>query len=178
MATDMQTRDGDTSAAPFDLTRFFEGHTRAHGVFEDRKGRVRRRFTAEITGCWTTGVFILQEVFQYDDGMTERRVWQVRPEDRGTFIASCDDIAAPVTGHATHDGCRMAYTFLLSLASGKKIAVQVDDRMHQVHEDLLLNRATMRKWGIKIGELFITYERALKPHQTAPAKWELAQAAE
>ena len=36
--------------APFDLLSWLEGRTLAEGVFEDRGGRVRRRFTVELNG--------------------------------------------------------------------------------------------------------------------------------
>jgi hypothetical protein len=143
----------------FDLTRFFQGHTRAHGVFENRKGQVRRRFTAEITGTWEGTTFRMDETFRYDDGRLEERTWFVDQLVGDRFTARCADLVGNARGVSTSDGSHMTYTFRLVLKSGHRISVDFDDRMYRVHDDLLLNRATVRKWGFRVGELYITFER-------------------
>jgi hypothetical protein len=36
--------------AHFDILAYFEGRTLADGIFEDRFGKVKRRFTVDMTG--------------------------------------------------------------------------------------------------------------------------------
>ena len=75
----------------FELTSFLEGRTSAWGVFEDRFGKLRRRFSVEMVGRWLDDVFLLEESFTYDDGARETRVWRVAPSGEGQFTASCAD---------------------------------------------------------------------------------------
>jgi hypothetical protein len=145
--------------APFDITRFFEGQTRAYGLFENRKGQVRRRFTADIIGTWDGHIFRMDEAFRYDDGRSERRVWLIEKHDAHRFTARCNDLIGNAKGTASLDGSHMTYRFRLRMSSGLSVALDFDDYMYPVHDDLLLNKATLRKWGIRVGQLFVTYQR-------------------
>jgi Protein of unknown function (DUF3833) len=158
--------------APFDMTRFFEGQTRAYGLFENRKGEVRRRFTADITGKWDGAIFNLDEAFRYDDGRSEHRIWRIEKHDAHHFTARCDDVVGQAHGTASPDRSHMTYTFRLLLASGRRVALDVDDYMFPVHDDLLLNKATLRKWGIRVGQIFVTYERVGRATMAHPERSE------
>ena len=83
-----QRYDSDRAGAPFELTTFLDGRTKAWGMFEDRFGRLRRRFEVDMHGRWQEGVFLLDERFVYDDGRVEQRTWLVKPLSDG-----------PVRGH-------------------------------------------------------------------------------
>jgi hypothetical protein len=152
----------------FDLTSFLNGRTRAWGLVEDRFGRVRRSFSAELIGHWKGDVFVLDETFEFDDGEIDKRVWHVVPGSDGRFTATCSDCAGPAEGSATRDMVRMSYRFRLRLG-GRTVLVDFDDRIHLVDDGLALNRATMSKWGVKVGELFVVFSRegAAEPRQEA-----------
>ncbi len=145
-------------ASHFELTSFLEGRTFAWGIFEDRFGRVRRRFTVEMVGRWQDRVFYLDERFTYDDGRRETRVWRVEPSDQGRFTATCADCVGIAQGESSADTIRMAYTFRLKL-DGRKIDVSFDDRIYRVGEHVAVNRAIMRKWGVRLGEVSLFFRR-------------------
>ena len=142
----------------FELTSFLEGRTEAWGVFEDRFGRLRRRFSVKMEGRWQGAIFHLDERFVYDDGRAENRVWFVTPLAEGRFKATCDDCIGEALGVCTGDTIRMCYAFRLKLPS-RTMAVDFDDRLHRMSETTAVNRATMRKWGVKLGELSLFFER-------------------
>ena len=165
MANDMSP--GDTEAR-FELTRFLEGHTCAWGIFEDRFGRVRRRFNVDMHGRWHGARFHLDERFVYDDGRIENRTWIVTPLADGHFKATCADCIGEARGECAGDAIRMRYTFRLQLPS-RVITVDFDDRLYRMSSDTAVNRATMRKWGVKLGELSLFFTRQVPSPNPTPA---------
>ena len=148
----------DTAGPLFELTTFLEGRTTAWGIFEDRFGKARRRFTVELMGRWLDTSFYLDESFEYDDGTHEERVWRVTPTGRGRFSATCSDCIGTAYGSCDADTIRMSYRFRLRLDT-RAITVDFDDRIYRVGNDVAVNRATMRKWGVKLGEVSLFFRR-------------------
>ena len=52
----------------------------------------------------------------------------------------------------------MSYRFRLKL-KGREIVVAFDDRLYRMGDTTAVNRATMSKWGIKLGELSLFFQR-------------------
>ena len=142
----------------FELTAFLEGRTRAWGVFEDRFGRVQRRLSVEMHGRWEGLEFVLDERFSYDTGDTETRTWRVLPIGHGRFEATCPDCVGKAVGQSDADSIRMSYDFRLKLQS-REIVVTFDDRIYRITPSMAVNRARMSKWGIRLGELSLFFER-------------------
>lgn len=155
MATDMTpVRPGSL----FELTTFLEGRSHAWGVFEDRFGKPRRRFSVELVGRWQDNEFLLEESFTYDDGASETRVWHVSPKGNGRFTATCADCVGTAYGECDADTIRMSYRFRLKL-DAREINVDFDDRIYRIGDGLAVNRATMSKWGVKLGEVSLFFRR-------------------
>jgi len=55
------------------LNEFFQGQLEAYGMVQDYKGKVTRRFKAEIVGNWKGNKGTLDERFEYDDGEIQYR---------------------------------------------------------------------------------------------------------
>lgn len=155
MADDIKPMSSDTL---FELTTFLEGRSIAWGVFEDRFGKVRRRFTVELLGRWQGRVFHLEELFTYDDGARETRVWRVAPTGDGQFTATCADCVGTAYGSCDTDTIRMSYRFRLKM-NAREINVDFDDRIYRVGAGIAVNRATMSKWGVKLGEVSLFFRR-------------------
>jgi hypothetical protein len=142
----------------FEITRFFVGRTHAQGLFEDRRGRVRRRFIATLDGTWEGSDFVLREDFVYDDGETERRAWYIRPGADGRFTATCDDCVGSAVGQCDSASWWMRYDFRLKMKR-RSVVVSFDDRVYRIDQGLALNRATVRKWGFRLGEVLIVFRK-------------------
>ncbi|MGI9424923.1 MAG: DUF3833 family protein [Hyphomicrobiaceae bacterium] len=142
----------------FSLTGYLEGRTRAWGIFEDRFGRVRSRFDVSMFGQWQGDTFTLNEEFIYDSGRTETRVWTVIPGPENTFRATCDDCVGEATGFAGDDEVTMSYVFRLKLQS-RELHVCFTDRLIKIDDFRAVNRAIMSKWGVRLGELSLFFER-------------------
>jgi hypothetical protein len=151
-----------------DLKRYFDGTLVAHGLFADRFGRVQRRFIVDMRCRWQGAAGEFDERFRYADGAREQRIWRLRDEGGGRFSGRADDVVGEARGESAGNTFRWAYTLRLPI-EGRIWEVQFDDWMHLVDEQVLLNRATMSKFGVKLGEVLIVFRRVaagLEPGKT------------
>ncbi len=150
-----------------DLRRYFDGEVLAHGIFVDRSGKVKRRFTVTMLCSWRGEEGELDERFVYSDGSNERRVWRLRHLGGGRYTGRADDVAGEADGQTAGNSFRWTYTLRLPV-DGRTWEVQFDDWMHLVDDRVMLNRATMSKFGIRLGEVQLVFTRAT-PQRTAGA---------
>ena len=68
-----------TAARPLAALNCFNGTLDAHGVFQDRSGKVVKRFQVVIDAGWKGDTGTLDERFTYSDGSTQRQVWTITP---------------------------------------------------------------------------------------------------
>ena len=141
-----------------DLRRYFDGPLTAHGVFTDRSGRVVRRFTVQMVGRWSGSEGVLEEDFRYSDGRTERRVWRLVDEGGGRYRGRADDVVGEAVGIAAGNALNWRYTLALPV-DGKVYEVQFDDWMYLMDDRVMLNKAVMSKFGIRLGEVTLAFTR-------------------
>lgn len=143
-----------------DLRQYFNGTLDAYGVFTDRSGRVVKRFVVVMTCTWTgpsgqeTGV--LDEQFTYSDGTRERRVWTLKRTAEGRYVGTAADVVGQAQGEESGNAFRFAYTLRLPV-DGRTYEVQFDDWMYLMDERVMLNKAVMSKFGIRLGEVTLSF---------------------
>jgi hypothetical protein len=141
-----------------DLKRYFDGELVAHGIFTDRSGKVARRFSVQMTGTWQGDEGTLDERFTYSDGKTERRVWRLTDLGNGRWRGRADDVVGEATGQSSGNALNWAYTLRLPV-DDKVYEVQFDDWMFLMDERVMLNRAIMSKFGIRLGEVTLAFRK-------------------
>ena len=155
----------------FILEDYFLGQTRAFGLFVDRFGSVRRQFNIAINGEMEDETLVLSEDFAFDDGERSQRIWRITSLGNGRYSGTADDVIGEAIGDVTGNSFRWAYRLKLQMG-GRDWHVHFDDLMVLQTEDILLNRATMSKFGITLGEVVIAFHKA-----TEAAKQHVAEAA-
>lgn len=160
--------DGDKlSQQQLNLEEFFAGRSVAYGQFQDRFGNVSRRFTVDITGTWDGRVLKLVENFDYEDGSTEQRVWSLTKTGPDSWVGTAPGVVGQARGEENGDTFNWQYTIDLPLpdasapsdAPPQTLRVTFDDWMWLLTDDRLLNRAYMKKFGVTIGEVIISFEK-------------------
>jgi len=141
-----------------ELDRYFNGRVHAHGIFQQRGGSVVRRFTVVMDCRWEGNQGVLDERFIHSDGSTERRVWRLTKHEGGRYTGRADDVVGEARGQAAGNAFRWNYTLRLPV-DGKEYEVQFDDWMFLVDERVMLNRATMSKFGISLGEVLLSFSK-------------------
>ena len=141
-----------------ELDRYFTGRVLAHGVFQKRGGEVARRFTVVMDCHWEGNQGVLDEAFTYSDGTTERRIWRLTKHTDGRSTGTAGDVVGEAQGQTSGNAFRWNYTLRLPV-DGKEYEVQFDDWMFLVDDRVLLNRATMSKFGVTLGEVLLSFTK-------------------
>jgi hypothetical protein len=150
------------------LESYFEGRVLAWGSFEDRFGYVRRQFSVEIEGHWDGNELVLHEDFSYSDGEKQTRVWHIRLDGANGYTGQADDIIGAARGQVAGNALNWQYTMELPVGQSKW-RVQFDDWMLLQPGGVMLNRARVSKWGLRIGEVrlfFIKPDATPKSHES------------
>jgi hypothetical protein len=150
--------DYASQSPPLDLKQYFNGKLLAHGIFTDRSGKVVQRFTVAITGSWVGDTGTLDEQFTYADGRRQQRVWTLQRGADGRYTGKAADVLGEAQGLAAGNALNWHYTLLLPV-DGRTWEVQFDDWMFLVDERVMLNRAVMSKFGIRLGEVLLSFQR-------------------
>ena len=153
----VQVSDYAQEKPKFDLQQYFNGRVIAHGIVQDRSGKVIRRMTVDMKGTWVGDTGTLDEDFTYADGKKERRVWTIKKQgDR--YIGSAADVVGEAIGSAS--GNALNWKYVLALAVDDKVYnVDFDDWMWQIDEKVMINRAVFSKFGFKLGEVLISFTK-------------------
>jgi hypothetical protein len=141
-----------------DLQRYFNGDITAHGIFTDRSGKVVRRFTVLMKCQWTGDEGVLDEAFTYSDGKTDRRIWKLKKLPGGKYTGTAGDVVGVAQGQAAGNAFQWAYTLKLPV-DDKVYEVQFDDWMYLIDERVMLNKAVMSKFGIRLGEVTLSFTK-------------------
>lgn len=142
------------------VEEYFNGPLWADGVLLDHRGRVRRRFHVDMRGEWTGDHGRLDESFVFDDGERQQRTWSLQrlPERDGVrrYEATAGDVVGIARGRARGHELRWSYVLAVPVG-GRVFHLRMDDRMYLLGDRVLINRTEMRKFGLRVGSLFITF---------------------
>lgn len=141
-----------------ELDEYFDGRIRAHGIFQKRGGEVVRRFTVVMDCHWEGNQGVLDEAFTYSDGTTQRRIWRLTKHEGGRYTGRADDVVGEAQGQTAGNAFRWNYTLRLPV-DGKEYEVQFDDWMFLIDERVMLNRASMSKFGVTLGEVLLSFTK-------------------
>ncbi|MGF1562160.1 MAG: DUF3833 domain-containing protein [Geminicoccaceae bacterium] len=137
---------------------YFEGHTRAWGMFQDRFGKVRRQFVVDLRGTQEGDEFVLREDFVYEDGETQQRVWRLRKTGENTYEGRAADVVGVGEGVASGNAFNLRYDLKLPM-NGREFVVHFDDWMFLQPDGVLLNRATASKYGFTVGHVTLAFTK-------------------
>lgn len=142
----------------FSFRDYFNGTVDAWGMFQGRDGEVIKRFKVTLKGTWDGPNGTLDENFVYADGTTEHRVWTLHQTGPDSYTATAGDIVGEAVGDQAGPAIRYTYTMAIPV-SGTTYHFQFDDWMYQIDDEVVLNRATMRKFGVKLGEVTLSFRK-------------------
>ena len=155
-----QVQDYAKESPVLELRDYFNGTLDAYGIFTDRSGKIVKRFTVVMRCNWTGDQGVLDEAFTYSDGTTQRRIWRLTRHETvngiGRYTGQADDVVGSAEGQQSGNAFHWAYTLALPV-DGRVVEVQFDDWMYLVSDKVMLNKAAMRKWGVGLGEVTLSF---------------------
>ena len=140
------------------IEEYFLGKTSASGLFIDRFGKVRRQFKVDMEGIQEGDTFILNETFLYDDGEEEFRRWEIKKTGEKTYEGSSSDIKGIALGERSGNAINWHYTLKLKRKDGIML-VKFDDWLIMQDEKNVFNKATMKKFGIQLGDVYLFFKK-------------------
>ena len=141
-----------------DLKQYFNGTVDAWGMFQDRSGKVVKRFKVVIQCNWKDDTGTLDEDFTYSDGTTQKRIWTIRKNTNGQYIGTAADVVGEAIGITAGNALRWKY--VLALPVGEKVYnVNFEDWMFLMDDKVMLNRAEMSKFGFKLGVVTLSFSK-------------------
>jgi hypothetical protein len=154
-----------------DIERYFNGTLDAHGMFQDRSGKVIKRFTVVMRGSWVGDVGTLDEDFTYSDGTKQKRIWTLRKTGPGRYTGTAPDVVGSAEGIVSGNALRWKYVLALPV-DDKIYHVDFEDWMFLMDQKVMLNRAEMSKFGFGLGAVTLSFS---KRPETSPAPAPAAQ---
>jgi hypothetical protein len=142
------------AAPPLALEAFFPGRTEGDGVFTNSWTGSQRRFHVVIDGAWDGRTLTLVEDFAYADGEKDRKTWQLTRTGPGTFEGTREDVVGTARAWIEGKVVRLEYTVKLG-----GWTVDFSDVLALRDDGSLLNRATVGKWGLRVGRVELSLRR-------------------
>jgi hypothetical protein len=148
----------DQTDPEFKLEEFFNGNLKAYGIVQNRRGDVIRRFHVDMLGEWDSQSGTLYETFYYDDGEQQQRTWQLQKVSANQYTGSAADVTRQASGQTSGFAFNWHYTLSIPI-DDDNWNIDFDDWMYLLDDRRLINRATMKKWGFRVGEVTLWIEK-------------------
>ena len=152
-----------TNTPVLNPAEFFSGQLCAWGTVRDFNGDVSRRFIADIKGEADDTSFTLDEVFLFDDGETQTRLWQFQKTSNG-WEGRAGDVVGVAEGAFYGNMMSLKYDLEVNL-DGDTIVISIDDELHLIDDNNLLGKTIMKKFGISVGEIDLIMQKQTMPGQ-------------
>ncbi|AYM88701.1 DUF3833 domain-containing protein [Pseudoalteromonas agarivorans] len=148
----------NSSNPEFDFKAFFSGDLKAYGVVQDYKGELTRKLVVTMNARWEGNEGVIEEDFVYDDGETQKRIWYVTLNDDNSLVGRADDVFGIATGKSAGSVFHWNYNVALPY-DGSTLEVNFDDWMYLVTQSRLINRTSIVKFGVEVGEVTLVIEK-------------------
>ncbi len=154
----MRPADYAAEKPALDLKTYFNGTVDAWCMFQDRSGKVVKRFTVVMRCRWDGDTGVLDEDFTYSDGTTQKRIWTLKKVGANRYVGTADDVIGEASGETGGNAFNWKYVLALPV-DGKVYHVNFDDWMFQMDDQVMLNRAVMSKFGFRLGEITLAFRK-------------------
>lgn len=162
----MQPNDFAQSKTHLELDRYFVGHARSFGVFENRAGAPKKTFIADNVGRREAdGTVVLTQHFQFSDGKKQMRIWRIRRIDATHWDATANDMVG--VAHGTGQGNAFYWEYDITVDRRNPFAtVHVRQWIYQPEgTDTLMTRLVITKLGVTL------FEVTESIHHVADGRW-------
>ena len=152
----MKPEDYINTEPKIKIEEYFLGGVKAWGIFQDRSGKVKRQFTAEMYGSFDSEILILDEDFSWNDGEKQKRKWKIKKVGENKYEGTASDVIGVAKGVSYGSAFKFEYNLLIPYKD-KKIKVRFDDWIFKQDDKVAINRATVSKFGFRVGELTVFF---------------------
>ena len=152
----MKPEDYKNTEPKIKIEEYFQGNVKAWGIFQGRSGKVKRQFTAVMKGSFDGKNLVLDEDFSWNDGEKQKRRWVITKLSENKYEGTAPDVVGIAKGISHGSAFKFEYDLLIPFKD-KKIKVRFDDWIFKQDDQVAINRATVTKFGFKVGELTVFF---------------------
>jgi len=152
----MKPEDFKATEPTIKIEEYFNGQVKAWGLLQNRSGKVTRQFKADMFGKFENNILTLEEDFFWTDGEKQKRTWKIEKLDEHNYKGTAPDVVGGAKGFQYGSAFKFEYDLLVPFKS-KNIKVSFDDWIFKQDEKVAINRATLTKFGFKVGELTVFF---------------------
>ena len=154
----MKPEDFKNTKPVIKIEEYFEGEVEAWGILQDRKGKVTRSFKANMRGKFENNILTLEEDFYWKDGEQQKRIWKIEKVDEHNYSGTAPDVIGTAKGVSYGNAFKFEYNLMVPF-KGKSIKIRFDDWIFKQDDKVAINRATLSKFGFKVGELTVFFKK-------------------
>tara|TARA_Y100000590_G_scaffold155240_1_gene178460 strand:- start:4808 stop:5275 length:468 start_codon:yes stop_codon:yes gene_type:complete len=140
------------------IEKYFDGEVKAWGILQDRKGKITRQFSANMFGKYENNILTLEEDFFWKDGENQKRIWKIEKIDDHNYLGTASDVVGKAKGVSYGSAFKFEYTLMVPF-KGRNIKIRFDDWIFKQDDKVAINRATLTKFGFKVGELTVFFRK-------------------
>lgn len=142
-----------------DVREYFNGPVEAWGILYNFRGKAELEFKVDMEGKWEGNKGTLKEDFTYSNGRQDQRIWTLEMQDDHHFTGTAADIVGVAKGAQYGNAVNMRYVLNVKRDNGEMIKLSMDDWLYKIDDKTLINRNKMRKFGLPVGELVISFRK-------------------
>ena len=154
--SEMKPEDYKNTKPIIKIEEYFQGSVKAWGMLQGRSGEVKRQFVADMKGEFDGQNLILDETFIWNNGEKQERRWIIKKVGDNIYEGTAPDVVGVAKGISFGSAFKFEYKLLIPYKD-KKIKVRFDDWIFKQDEKTAINKATLTKFGFKVGELTVFF---------------------
>jgi len=154
--SEMKPEDYKNTKPIIKIEEYFQGNVKAWGMLQERSGKVKRQFVADMKGKFDGENLILDETFIWSDGEKQERRWIIKKVGENKYEGTAPDVIGVAKGVSYGSAFKFEYKLLVPY-KGKKIKVRFDDWIFKQDDKTAINKAILTKFGFKVGELIVFF---------------------
>jgi len=154
--SEMKPEDYKNTKPIIKIEEYFQGNVKAWGILQGRSGEVKRQFVADMKGEFDGQNLILDETFIWNDGEKQERRWTIKKVGDNRYEGTAPDVVGIAKGVSFGSAFKFEYKLLVPYKD-KKIKIKFDDWIFRQDEKTAINKATLTKFGFKVGELTVFF---------------------
>ena len=154
--SEMKPEDYKNTKPIIKIEEYFQGSVKAWGMLQGRSGEVKRQFVADMKGEFDGQNLILDETFIWNNGEKQERRWIIKKVGDNIYEGTAPDVVGVAKGISFGSAFKFEYKLLIPYKD-KKNKVRFDDWIFKQDEKTAINKATLTKFGFKVGELTVFF---------------------
>ena len=140
------------------IEEYLSGNIKAWGILQNRSGKVTRQFSADLNGKWDGKQLILDEIFNWSDGEVQKRKWKINKINEHNYEGTASDVVGMAKGYSYGPAFKFEYVLLVPF-KGREMKITFDDWIFKQDDKIAINKARMSKFGIKVAELTVFFQK-------------------